>query len=151
MLFYISIIIVYYGFQTRRCIRVPIQSIIRTSMESWFIYLIRLIYTTIEGAFDFKQRCIEWSVYDIKVPLRAIREQMTPMLWMFHSLKLEALDCFHASKRLTVARANSILVLAVSVHYWSNLLNKHAPFIEWVSRPVIRTFRDFTEWASEIK
>ncbi len=29
--------------------------------------------------FDFKRRCAEWSVYDIKVPARAIREQMDPM------------------------------------------------------------------------
>ncbi len=32
------------------------------------------------GAFDFKRRCTEWSVYDIKVLARAIREQMDPML-----------------------------------------------------------------------
>ncbi len=32
------------------------------------------------GAFDFKRRCTEWSVYDIKVLARAIRVQMDPML-----------------------------------------------------------------------
>ncbi len=31
------------------------------------------------GAFDFKQRCIEWSVYYIKYR-ESIREQVVPML-----------------------------------------------------------------------
>ncbi len=42
--------------------------------------LMHHIENLVIGAFDFKRRCTEWSVYDIKVLARAIREQMDPML-----------------------------------------------------------------------
>ncbi len=40
--------------------------------------LMCVYYADLLGSIDFKRRCTEWSVYDIKVPL--IREPTYPMI-----------------------------------------------------------------------